>query len=82
MASHEKFKFKTLDDVRRKIVELGADIRLLDDVSVLNRPVKVGTRTAPNAIAVLPMEGCDSAPDGSPTELVQRRYMRFAAGGA
>ena len=33
-------------------------------------------------MAVLPMEGCDSNTDGSPSELVERRYLRFASGGA
>jgi 2,4-dienoyl-CoA reductase-like NADH-dependent reductase (Old Yellow Enzyme family) len=33
-------------------------------------------------MAILPMEGCDSNPDGSPSELVERRYMRLALGGA
>ena len=82
MAAHEKFNFKTLDEVQAKIDALGAEVKLREDISPLVRPVKVGKKTAPNAIAVLPMEGCDSAPDGTPGELVQRRYTRFAAGGA
>ena len=28
------------------------------------------------------MEGCDSNEDGSPSELVRRRYRRFGAGGS
>lgn len=82
MASHEKFNYKTLDEVKAKIAALGADVKISEDLSPLRAPVKVGKRTAPNAIAVLPMEGCDSNPDGSPSELVERRYMRFAEGGA
>ncbi len=82
MAPFEKFNFKTLDEVRNKIAELGVNITLADDLSPLARPVKIGTVTAPNSIAILPMEGCDSERDGSPSELVKRRYNRFAAGGA
>ncbi len=82
MASHEQFGFKTLDEVRDKITSLKADIRLSEDLAPLYKQVKVGSKTAPNAIAVLPMEGCDSDPDGSPSELVERRYLRFAEGGA
>jgi len=33
-------------------------------------------------MAIHPMEGCDSTPDGRPDELTWRRYERFAAGGA
>lgn len=82
MASHEKFNFKSLAEVRQKIDALGIDLPLSEDLSPLAAPVRVGTRTAPNAMAVLPMEGCDSLPDGAPSELVERRYERFAAGGA
>lgn len=82
LASHESFGFKTLDEVKDKIKTLGADIRLSEDLSPLTKPVRVGGKTAPNAMAVLPMEGCDSNPDGSPSELVERRYRRFAGGGA
>ncbi len=82
MSAHEKFNFKTLDEVKTKINELKLNIKLDNDLSVLSQKVKIGSKYAPNAFAVLPMEGCDSNPDGSPSELVTRRYERFAAGGA
>ena len=41
-----------------------------------------GTHTAPNRWAVLPMEGWDGDADGRPTELVRRRWERFAESGA
>ncbi len=40
-----------------------------------------GTRLA-NRFAVLPMEGWDGTPDGRPSDLVRRRWGRFAASGA
>lgn len=82
MAAHEKFSFNTLDEVKSKAELLGINLRFAEDLSPLRKPVKVGKKTAPNAIAVLPMEGCDSNPDGSPSGLVERRYMRYADGGA
>ena len=82
MASHEKFHFASLEELRAKIAALGVEIALTQDLSPLGAPVKVGHLTAPNAMAVLPMEGCDSQADGSPSELVERRYLRFAGGGA
>ncbi|MEA4912025.1 MAG: NADH:flavin oxidoreductase [Oscillospiraceae bacterium] len=81
MANHEKFNFTTLEQLKAKIAELDVDIRLSDDFSVFKKPVKVGSRVAPNAFAFLPMEGCDSNRDGSPSELVSRRYHRLAEGG-
>lgn len=82
MAAHETFKFKTLEEFKSKIQALNVDIHLTEDLSPLSKTVKVGHKTSPNALAVLPMEGCDSNPDGSPSELVERRYIRFASGGA
>lgn len=82
MAAFEKFKFKTVEELKAKIEELGVNINLSEDLSPLSRPVKIGPVTAPNSIAILPMEGCDSERDGSPSELVRRRYHRFASGGA
>lgn len=82
MASHEKFHYQSLSELRAQIEALHVDIALTEDLRPLLAPVRVGGLTAPNAMAVLPMEGCDSELDGSPSELVTRRYMRFAGGGA
>lgn len=82
MAAFEKFNFKTGEELRRKIDELGAAIETTDDFSPLAAPLAIGAHTAPNRFAVLPMEGCDSEEDGTPSELVFRRYRRFAGGGA
>ncbi len=82
MSAHEKFSFTSLEELRDKIACLGVDIALSEDLSPLAKPVSIGHLTAPNAMAVLPMEGCDSEPDGTPSELVTRRYLRFAGGGA
>ena len=82
MAPHEKFNFRSLDQITAKVAELGVDIRFDEDLSPLARPVQIGGFTAPNSLGVHPMEGCDGNADGSPAELTIRRYDRFAAGGA
>ena len=82
MAAHEVFNFKNLDELSAKINSLGVSVNIMEDFSPLANGVKIGNLKAPNAFAILPMEGCDSNPDGSPSELVERRYMRLAAGGA
>ena len=82
MAAHEKFSFKTIADFKEKIEDLGLDIPFQEDLSPLFSPTRAGGKTAPNAMAVLPVEGCDSNPDGSPSELVRRRYLRYGSGGA
>ncbi|AEC02776.1 NADH:flavin oxidoreductase [Parasphaerochaeta coccoides] len=82
MPGHERFCFPLYEDLEKRIEELGVDITLQEDLSVLASPVVAGKKRASNSIAILPMEGCDSEPDGSPSELVTRRYTRFAKGGA
>ncbi len=74
------FKYKTLDDVRADIDALGLDLPLSEDTSVLARGFDVrGERLHfKNSVAIHPMEGFDSEPDGAPSELTRRRYLRFA----
>jgi 2,4-dienoyl-CoA reductase (NADPH2) len=82
MTEHERFEFRTPDDLRRRIQELQLDLELDDDFQPLFTSLKVGRHTLPNRFVVLPMEGCDGRADGAPDELTFRRYRRFAAGGA
>jgi len=82
MSSHAKFTFDSPEKLKESIAALGLDIRLQDDLSPLARPVALGPVTAPNSLVIHPMEGCDGEADGSPSDLVRRRYMRFAGGGA
>lgn len=82
MSDHEKFHYSSLDELKKQIEEFGISIDLSEDLEPLNKNVQIGSKKTPNAFAVLPMEGCDSNPDGSPSELVRRRYTRFARGGA
>ena len=48
----------------------------------LRKPLAIGDKTIPNRICIQPLEGFDSRSDGSPSELVYRRYSRFARSGA
>ena len=82
MSDFERFRFQSLEALREKIEALGLDLKTSEDIAPLLRPVSIGSHITPNAVAILPMEGCDCNPDGSPSELTRRRYQRFAAGGA
>ncbi|MGQ9698965.1 MAG: oxidoreductase, partial [Armatimonadota bacterium] len=82
MADHERFRCRSLDDLRARVAELGLDIHFEEQIEALRQPVRIGHISSPNALAVHPMEGCDGKPDGSPSELTYRRYDRFARGGA
>ena len=61
---------------------LNLNLPFTQDLSVLSQPLQVGKHTIANRLACQAMEGCDGTPGGSPDELTQRRYRRFAQGGA
>jgi len=82
MPQHEQFHFHSLEEVRRRIEELGLDLEVSDDISPLLEPLDLDGFRLPNRLVVQPMEGCDGREDGAPDELTWRRYRRFAAGGA
>ncbi len=82
MSEHELFHFHSTADLRNRIQSLNLNIEVSEDISPLLEPVVVGPLRLPNRLVVLPMEGCDGLPDGSPDELTFRRYRRFAAGGS
>ncbi len=73
--------------LRSHLESLGIHIPLDDEVdpagalaqSLAITDGSAGTHTAPNRWAVLPMEGWDGEDDGRPSDLVRRRWDRFAA---
>jgi 2,4-dienoyl-CoA reductase-like NADH-dependent reductase (Old Yellow Enzyme family) len=79
--AHEPFHFKSRAALEQKIADLGLDMPLSDDVSILFSPLSVASRTLPNRLAVLPLEGADADSSGAPSDLTFRRYRRFAEGG-
>ena len=80
----------SLAALRSHLEGLGVNIPLDDEVDpagALAQPLAItdssaGTLAAPNRWAVLPMEGWDGEDDGLPSDLVRRRWDRFAASGA
>ena len=82
MIAHEPFHYHSLQDLRSDIDRLQVDVPVSDDVRILAEPIQSGSLRLANRFVVLPMEGCDGLPDGSPDELTYRRYRRFAAGGS
>ncbi|CAN5484180.1 NADH:flavin oxidoreductase [soil metagenome] len=82
-------KLRSLDALRAHLDDLGVTLPLdpeVDPAGVLSTPVTItdagaGTLTMPNRFAVLPMEGWDGTTDGRPTDLVRRRWGRFASSG-
>lgn len=79
---HEKFHYKTIEEIETKARELQVEIPFAQDTTALAQPFQRKGRTIPNRLGVAPMEGADSLPDGSPSDYTLRRYTREAQGGS
>ena len=82
MAVHERFDFRDKEALLEKARALGHPLPDTDDIGALLEPEALNGMILPNRLAVLPMEGADGKPDGSPSETTFRRYRRFAGGGS
>lgn len=80
--THERFHYKTLEDVKAKAAELGLTLPFAEDTHALATPLAVRNILFPNRMGIAPMEGADSLPDGSPSDYTTRRYVKEAVGGA
>ena len=80
--AHEKFRYRTTEELMAETERLGISLPLAEDTKALAAPVSFAGRTLPNRMGIAPMEGADSLPDGSPSELTLRRYVREAEGGS
>lgn len=80
--SEKFFNYKSVNDIRNNVKELGLDIAFEEKLEEVFKPVKIGNRTIGNAMGIHPMEGCDGTLDGKPGELTFRRWRRFGEGGA
>lgn len=79
---HEKFHYKTWEEVRDRARDLNICFPYTEDLSILRQPISFNGKTAHNRFVVQPIEGCDALADGSPSDLTFRKYDRFAAGGS
>lgn len=81
--AHQRFAYKSLGDVRSTAQQLGEDLPLSEQTDILFQPLPLKNGiTLKNRIALQPMEGSDGTADGAPGPLTERRYHRFAVGGA
>ncbi len=82
-------KLDSLDKLTDHLSTLGVELPVdpvVEPAGALARPVTLrdgaaGDLVIPNRFAVLPMEGWDGTTDGRPTDLVRRRWGRFATSG-
>ena len=80
--THEKFHYKSLEEVKAKAQELDLHLPFAESTAVLAESVSADGVTFHNRMGIAPMEGADSLPDGSPSEYTNRRYVKEAIGGS
>lgn len=83
--------FRSARAVANHLEQLGWSLAVHDDIlpapsSPLGRPLEIGSagdrRVIGNRFAAQPMEGWDGEPDGRPSDLTRRRWLRMATSGA
>jgi 2,4-dienoyl-CoA reductase-like NADH-dependent reductase (Old Yellow Enzyme family) len=79
---HERFRYKTKEELLKKALELGIELPYLEDITPLFQPDHIEGFPVQNRLVVQPMEGYDSESDGAPSFLTRRRYLRYASGGS
>ncbi|HEX2907400.1 MAG TPA: hypothetical protein VHO69_11100, partial [Phototrophicaceae bacterium] len=80
-------QLRTAENLQAYLAELGIKLPFDETLATgeaapLAQPYTIAGKTLTNRFAVLPMEGWDAAPDGQPTELVERRWRHFGESGA
>jgi len=76
------FPYHSLEEIYQAAQHTPWGLPQPGDPAVLGQRVQGEGFTLKNAMAIQPMEGCDSDEGGAPTEWTYRRYRRFAQGGA
>jgi 2,4-dienoyl-CoA reductase (NADPH2) len=79
---HERFRYKTKEELIEKALTLGFILPYSEDISPLLQPALIEGISVWNRLVVQPMEGYDSEADGSPSSLTKRRYLRYGSGGS
>ena len=78
---YEPFYLHDLGALRAEIARLGLEIPVVEDLAGLQSALDIGKRSLTNRLCAQPITGCDANPDGTPSKLTRRRYMRYAEGG-
>lgn len=76
----ERFTYKNPDEIKAKAKELKVHLPFAENTEALRKQGRFGNVTLKNRMGIAPMEGADALPDGAPSELTLRRYVREAEG--
>ena len=79
--------FKTVEEFRTHLQQENIPLHVEDKIlagkdSPLSAPIECYGKKIGNRWCILPMEGWDCLPDGTPSPLTRRRWLNFAKSGA
>ena len=75
-------KFDTVADFKSAMDNAGLEFPVSEDMSILKEPINLDGKIIPNRMCIQPLEGFDGTDIGAPSDLIFRRYRRYAEGGA
>ncbi len=78
---YQPFYLESLESLETEIARVGVEIPLSSGFAPLFQPLDILGKRIPNRFCAQPISGRDANPDGSPSNLTARRYMRYAQGG-
>lgn len=79
---HEKFHYKTLEEIQKTASDLKVYLPFASTTNILASSLDIGNTRVSNRMGIAPMEGADSLPDGSPSDFTITRYINEAIGGS
>lgn len=83
---NKPYHFSAMHSVEDFSKVMGADglnFPVSEDLSILSTPLTLANgHVIPNRMVIQPLEGFDGTIDGNPSDLIFRRYERYAKGGA
>ncbi len=65
MDDNKRFRYSTMDELIADIEKFNLDIPFSHDLAPLREKIELNGKTIGNRLAIHPMEGCDSTPDGA-----------------
>ncbi len=75
--------FGSAADFQETLAKDGLNFPVSEDLSILSEPITLANgHVIPNRLVIQPLEGFDGTKDGNPSDLIFRRYKRYAEGGA
>ena len=75
-------QMQSVSDFKNTMKNDGLDFPVSENLDALCSPFTLYGKEVPNRMGIQPLEGFDGLPSGAPSDLIFRRYHRYASGGS